>query len=329
MKNIFSLLAMFALLSAAAAQPATAEDNLEKVELRLDWALTGYQFPFYWALKKGYYRDEGLDVDIKPGAGSQQTINLVAGEHDDVGIADYSLMATSIGKGMKVKAIFAMVQNHAWAIFSHVDKPIRKPEDLLGKSVVMVVDHKPMIDLLMKLNGVDPTAVQLRLVNPPTRGTVFAQRAADGILAIAISSGSSLGGGETTSMALGDYGVNLLGQGIIASDAFLEKRPDVARRFIKATSRAFRETILENNIDEANLIAVQMSATTGKQVEASREEWKNTIPKLSSMNAPGKPVGWMSEMDWRDTMKTLRDTGRVNTDIDMSQLYTNDFIPGE
>lgn len=327
MKLASAFLVCLGLISAAVSQPATADDQLEKVDFRLEWSLTGYHLPFYWAAKKGYYKDEGLDVDIKPGSGSQQTINLVAGEHDEIGLADYSLMAASVDKGMKVKAIFGIVQRDAWSIFSHGDKPIRKPLDLIGKSVVLVVDHKPMIDLLMKLNGVDPTAVQLRLVNAATRGTVFAQHAADGILAISLFSNASLGGEETVSMALSDYGVNLLGQGLIASDAFLEKRPDVARRFIKATSRAFRETALSSNIDEALTIAIHMSGSSPTIIRASREEWENAILRLSSKNAPGKPVGWMSDIDWHDTVQTLRETGRVNTDIGPEQLYTNAFIP--
>ena len=327
MKRICAFLVWLALFSAAVSPSAQAGEKLDKVDFRLDWSLTGYHLPFYWAAKKGYYKEEGLDVEIKAGAGSQQTINLVAGGHDEIGFADYSLMAASAAKGMKVKAIFGVVQSDAWAIYSHLDKPIRKPADLIGKSVVLVVDHKPMIDLLLKLNGIDPTSLQLRLVNPATRGTVFAQHAADGLLAISIGSANSMGGEETASMLLSTYGVNLLGQGIIASEAFLAKRPDVARRFLKATSRAFRETSLETNMEEALTIAHQMSGTTTKAVEDSREEWKNTITRLVSKNAPGKPVGWMSEIDWRDTMKLLREMGRVHTDIALGQLYTNEFIP--
>jgi NitT/TauT family transport system substrate-binding protein len=327
MRYICALLLCLGLLPAAISRPAMAGENLEKVDFRLDWSLTGYHLPFYWALKKGYYREEGLDVDIKQGAGSQQTINLVAGEHDEIGFADYSLMAAAVDKGMKVKAIFGIVQRDAWSIFSHLDKLIRKPADLMGKSIVLVVDHKPMIDLLMKLNGVDPTSVQLRLVNPATRGTVFAQHAADGILAISLFSNASLGGEETSSMELSDYGVNLLGQGLIANDAFLANRPDVARRFIRATSRAFRETVLASNIEEALAIAIEMSGTTNRSPDPPRDEWNKTIPRLASKNAPGKPVGWMSELDWRDTVKTLRETGRISTDIAPAQLYTNAFIP--
>lgn len=326
MKRICAFLVCLEIFSAAASPLAQAGEKLDKIDFRLDWSLTGYHLPFYWAAKKGYYREEGLDVDIKQGSGSQQTINLVAGEHDEIGFADYSLMAASVDKGMKVKAIFGVVQQDAWSIFSTADKPIQKPADLIGKSIVLVVDHKPMIDLLMKLNGIDPNAVQLRLVNPATRGAIFAQRAADGILAISLYSKASLGVDSTISMALSNYGINLLGQGIIASEAFLTKRPDVARRFIKATSRAFHETILESNVEEALAIGAQMSGATGS-LDIPREQWQKTISRMATKNTSGKAIGWMSELDWRDTLKTLRDTGRVNSDIGLGKLYTNEFIP--
>ena len=46
-----------------------------------------------------------------------------------------------------------------------------------------------------------------------------------------------------------------------------------------------------------------------------------------SHGAAGKPVGRMSDLDWQDTVKTLRDIGRINSDIAPGQIYTNAFIP--
>ena len=76
------------------------------MSLRLDWTLTGYQLPFYWAKQKGYYTAENLNVDIKEGAGSGKTVSLMAGQQDDIGFADYMLMAAGVAKGMKLKGIY-------------------------------------------------------------------------------------------------------------------------------------------------------------------------------------------------------------------------------
>jgi NitT/TauT family transport system substrate-binding protein len=309
-----------------ASQVVSAQPSLEKVALRLDWTLTGYQLPFYWAAKKGYFRDEGLDVEIKPGAGSQQTINLVGGGHDDIGLADYALAAVSISKGMNIKAIFGIVQTDAWSVYSHGSKPILKPSDLEGKSVVCVVDHRPMLDLLMKRNKVDANEVQVRTVNPATRNTVFAQSAADGLLGISSNSYEALGGGDIKVMHLSDFGVNLLGQGLIANTEFLKNRPDVARRFIRAATRAFKDVSQEKNVNEALDIAYEMSGTSTAMKNATRTDWLYTIPRLASKNTRGKPVGWMSDADWNDTLKTLKETNRIGELLPLGRVYTNEFI---
>src|SRR5215510_3727497 len=131
--------------------PAAAADA---VSFRLDWTLSGYHLPFYWAKEKGYYSAESLDVDIKEGAGSGKTVALMAGQQDDIGLADYMFMSVGVAKGMKVKGIFGEVQDGAWAVVSRADSPIRKPEDLIGRSVATTADHKAMLDLLLAINRI-------------------------------------------------------------------------------------------------------------------------------------------------------------------------------
>ena len=63
-----------AILVGMSLQPAGAADA---VSFRLDWTLSGYHLPFYWAREKGYYSAENLDVDIKEGAGSGKTVALM------------------------------------------------------------------------------------------------------------------------------------------------------------------------------------------------------------------------------------------------------------
>src|SRR5690349_23899431 len=104
-----------ALMLGMVTAPAKATDA---VSFRLDWTLSGYHLPFYWAKEKGYYSAENLDVDIKEGAGSGKTVALMSGQQDDIGLADYMFMSVGVAKGMKLKGIFGEVQDGAWAIIS-------------------------------------------------------------------------------------------------------------------------------------------------------------------------------------------------------------------
>src|SRR5262249_61590126 len=117
-------------LGSLATRPARAADS---VSFRLDWTLSGYHLPYYWAKQKGYYTAEGLDVDIKEGAGSGKTVALLAGQQDDIGLADYMFMAGGAAKGMKLKGIYTIVQGGARAIISPPDPPTRQPQDPIRK----------------------------------------------------------------------------------------------------------------------------------------------------------------------------------------------------
>ena len=88
---------VFALLSASLL-PIPLSSAADLVSLRLDWTLSGYHLPFYWAKHKGYYTTENLNVEIKEGAGSGKTVSLIAGQQDDIGLADYMLMAAGWSK---------------------------------------------------------------------------------------------------------------------------------------------------------------------------------------------------------------------------------------
>jgi hypothetical protein len=160
----------------------------DPVSLRLDWTLSGYHLPFYWAKQKGYYTAENLDVEIKEGAGSGKTVALLAGQQEDIGLADYMFMTQGAAKGMKLKGIFGVVQDGAWAIISHADAPIKKPADLVGKSVATTADHKAMLDLFLDINKIPRDQVRAQVTSPATRNTVFVNGQVDSFISVVIGS---------------------------------------------------------------------------------------------------------------------------------------------
>src|ERR1700676_5736190 len=77
-KNICALIAATALLAAGAAHAA------DKVTLQLKW-VTQAQFAGYYVAKdKGFYKDAGLDVTIKPGGPDVAPEQVLAGGGADV-----------------------------------------------------------------------------------------------------------------------------------------------------------------------------------------------------------------------------------------------------
>lgn len=311
--------------------PAAAADA---VSFRLDWTLSGYHLPFYWAKEKGYYAAENLDVDIKEGAGSGKTVTLMAGQQDDIGLADFMFMSVGAAKGMKLKGIFGEVQDGAWAVISHADAPIKKPEDLIGKSVATTADHKAMLDLLLAINKIPPDKVKTQVTSPATRNTVFVNGRVDSFISVVIGSPLDLvvraqqGKDKPVYfMPFAEFGIAPMGQGILAHERVIAEKPDLLRRFVRASARALNDVAKPENTEEAVNVAMRLSGARDERRDSVKLQWLETVPRLHTRNSEGRPYGWMSEKDWAVSIDILLKTGQLEKPIPAASLYTNDFVP--
>jgi NitT/TauT family transport system substrate-binding protein len=326
-----ALLAISLLLGAMAAAHAA-----DAVSFRLDWTLSGYHLPFYWAKQKGYYAAENLDVEIKEGAGSGKTVALLAGQQEDIGLADYMFMTQGAAKGMKLKGIFGLVQDGAWAIISHADAPIKKPTDLVGKSVATTADHKAMLDLLLDFNKIPRDQVKAQVTSPATRNTVFVNGQVDSFISVVIGSPLDLvvranqGKDKPVHfMQFAQFGIAPMGQGVIVNERTLAEKPDMLRRFVRATARALDEIVKPENTDEAVDVAMKLSGARDERRESVKLQWLETTRRLRTPNTEGHVLGWMSEKDWAASADILVRTGQLDKPIPAASLYTNDFIPAK
>jgi len=58
-------------------------------------------------------------------------------------------------------------------------------------------------------------------------------------------------------MLFGDFGVNTLSQGLIAHKDTIAHRPEMIRKFLRATARAIKEIAKPQNFDEATEISMR------------------------------------------------------------------------
>ncbi len=304
----------------------------ERVNFRLDFRLVGYHLPFYWAKAKGYYEREGLVVDIKEGAGSGQTINLVVAKEADIGLADLMLMANGVSKGMQIKSVYGLIQVNPWAVISFQDAGIRTPQNLEGKSVAVIAANRTLLDLLLRKNNVAADKITIRTVNVAVRNTIFAEGKADSFVSVAIGTPTDLvvmaQEGKLKPlhfMHFSEFGVAPLGHGLLVHNDTLAKNPDMIRKFIRATNRGIEDTLKPANVDEAIDIALRESGVNAEKRTSLKLQWAGAIKTLQTTHSKGHPYGWMSEKDWAVTLDILKSTeGAVPS---ANQLYTNDLIP--
>jgi NitT/TauT family transport system substrate-binding protein len=310
-----------------------AADAAEKVNFRLDFKLSGPHVPFFWALEKGYFASEGLDVDIKEGAGAQQTINLIAAKQDDLAIGDFLVLANAVSKGAPVEATFGYVQKNAWAVISFDEAGIRKPQDLIGRSVAVIADHKSLLELFLRANNVPPDAVTIRVVNVAARNAVFAERKVDAFVSQVLGSPVDFiaraqeGKGKPVKfMLFSDFGIKSLSQGLLAHPDYLAQKPDVVRKFIRAVARSIKEISQPRYFEEAADIAIRRTSSPVDRRESIKLQWQETVKFIRFEDTAERPFGWMAKEDWQDTVDVLLKTGQIEKSPPLEKLYTNDFI---
>ena len=326
-RSLVALTAATTLTRPVRAAPLTA------ATLRMDWALSGYQLPFYWAKQNGYYEAEGIDLEIKDGAGSAKATQLVSSKEDTFGLADAMVTVNSITKGMRLKSILMVVQEGGSAIVSWEGKPMKSPQDMVGHSIAAAADQKPLIDLLLAVNKVPADQVSVRVVSMQARNTVFYQHQVDGIVSVVIGSPMDMivaakegKGAAVYLMPFSDFGIRSMATGAIAHDDTIAGKPELVRGFTRASLRAMAELNNEQTADRATDIAMELSKAPSNRRESVKLQWLATLPRLQTQYSRDKPLGWTAVEDWNACIDLLVKTDQIPAAVPANTVYTNGFI---
>ena len=247
-------LAGSAALVAGAARPARAEGKRDAVRLALNFQADGGNAAFYYALEKGYFRDQNLDVQIDPSTGSGEAITRVASGLHDFGVGDIATLIEFAAREPDVAptAVFVIHDRSASAIMSAKPLGIVKPADLRGKILSAGLTDAPvkLLPAFLRLSGLDESEMQIKRVAPQLRDAMTLTKQADAIVGYDYTTFFNLKSKgvrieEVNFLYFADYGLNVYGNSILASRALLRSKPDVVRRFVAAATRGWREAVAD------------------------------------------------------------------------------------
>src|SRR5215470_16235022 len=227
-----------ALLSAIApSQPALAQ-AADKVTVRFTWKLKGEYAPLFVALDKGYYRAEGLDVDLAEGSGAQTVLKLLASGNEKVGYGPAVSAAQAISQGLPVKVVALYQTKAPMGVVSFPDVTLKTPKDLEGKRLAISVGETfgDMLVPFCRINNVDIDKIQKIQMEASVRSAQFLTRKID-VMSVYLSNEwpqlEKRANIKFNMLRVSDYGLNLLGASMIVANAFAEQNPDTVRRLLR------------------------------------------------------------------------------------------------
>ncbi len=218
----------------------------DHVTLMLNWYVYSEHAPFFLGKEKGYYAQEGIDLDIQEGRGSAVTAQAVAARSADFGYIDVTTMMKAASKGAPLKSIGVLLQTTPMAVMGFTEKNIRTPKDIVGRTVATTPGDSPsqIWPLFLKVNHISPDQFTTIAGDAKTKLNAVISGQADVILGYVMDQNIKMIDAThkpVTLIRFADSGINLINSGIIVNTEFLKEHADVARRFMRATTRACEE----------------------------------------------------------------------------------------
>ena len=222
------------------------------IHLTLDRKIDGPAAPFFLAIDKGYFKDEGLDVTIDAATGGPlEAIGRLAAGKDDMGVSDVNaLIKLRDAADAPIKAVFVVFDKPPYAIIARKSRGVVTPRDLEGKKL-----GAPAADLAFaqwpifaKVSGIDTAKVAIEDVGLPVCEPMLAAGEVDAITGFSFTSYVDLKDrgvppDDLAVLLMADHGVELYGDAIMTSSAFARDRPEAVGAFLRAYLRALKDTM--------------------------------------------------------------------------------------
>jgi NitT/TauT family transport system substrate-binding protein len=299
-----------------------------QVTLRLDWLYQGPNAGFLIAQDKGFYEQAGLNVEIGPGKGSGSTAQIVASKAAQFGFADGFVVGNSVSKGMSIRMVAGIFRRNPTAVVVLDESDIRTPKDLEGKTVAIPTGATQFQQWPAFVKGCGLDASKIRVVNIDPAGSPPALITGQ-VPAIAgyaqgyVPSVEIRGNKKARILWYADCGVNAVSNGIIVHNDLVKEDPELIRAFIAATIKGFLYG--RGHLDELTATVKKFSEATVPAI--SRREAELSFNTWVTPNTAGKPLGWMADTDWQETVTVLKQYGGVTAPLEAGDLYTNEFVP--
>lgn len=301
-------------------------EELEKVTVVLDWVPNTNHTGLYVAKDKGYYEEEGLEVEIiQPTEGG--SADLIAAGQGEFGISyqEQVTYARTAENPLPVKAIAAIIQHNTSGFASPVEKSIENPKDFEGKryggwgSPV----EEAMLKALMEKYDADFSKLEMIDIG-----------AADFFTSVQkdVDFAWIYYGWDGVAAELRDFPINFIKLQdvdpqldfytpvIIANEELLNNDEELVRKFLRATTKGYEYSIenpedavqsllkFASEIDET--IAVESQKYLANEYKADAERW-----------------GEMKEEIWSNYAEWMYERGLLNKKLDVKEAFTNDFLP--
>jgi len=284
---------------------------IEKVTLQLTW-YHQFQFAGYYAAKiKGYYREEGLDVEIKERNPNLLPVDAVLSGKADFGNANSDLVLLRM-QGKPVVVLANIMQHSPWCLLARADSGITVPEDLIGKTVSMEESYRDVeIQAMFKYENISTEKINIIKSMPGVKNLI--NGTVDARLSYICDEPCDLRtqGYEPRVIRPVNYGIDFYGDNLFTSERQIHENPHRVAAFRRASIRGWQYAMdyPEEIIDY--ILSTYYASPTQIRVPLSREHLLYEAAMLAEnlMHPKLIEIGHINPQRWQRIADIYADMG--------------------
>lgn len=297
---LWLLLAFF--ISGCPSAYARSESEPDRVVLQLKW-LHQFQFAgYYVAQANGFYRDAGIEVDIREGRPGMNFAEEVWSGRADFGVENAGLIV-SHGRGKRLSVLAAIMQHSPLVIGVKAAGDILSPQDLAGRRVMYHQDRDAEINAMLLSEGVPlESIIHLR---HSWRLEEFLSGEAEALSLYLTSQVWELkeAGVAMRYIQPRAYGIDFYGDCLFTSQRLAKEDPDLVRRFRDASLKGWEAAMRQPDA------AIDILLRDYGSLLSRRHLMFEASVMRDLMQLDTVPLGTMNPGRWRSVWEVFRRAG--------------------
>ncbi|MEH7525006.1 ABC transporter substrate-binding protein [Bacillus sp. JJ1503] len=300
------------------------QEKNEKVTVVLDWTPNTNHTGLYVAQDKGYFKEEGLDVEIiMPGeAGADQ---LVASGKADFGVSYQESITQARVQGVPLVSIAAVIQHNTSGFASPAEKNITSPTDFAGKTYGGwgAPVEKSVITSLMQIENANVEDVSIVNMGDTDFFTAV-KRDIDFAWIYYGWTGieAEIRGEKINMVYLTDYSKKLdyYTPVLATNEKKLQSNPEQVKKFLKAVSKGYKFSI--DNPSEAADSLLKAAPDLDQELVKKSQEW------LASRYQDDAPRWGEQKLEvWENYASWMFENQLLDKELEAKKAFTNDYLP--
>jgi NitT/TauT family transport system substrate-binding protein len=317
------LIVALAMLLSACAAPSTPPPALRTLRLPMGYIPNVQYAPFYVAVEHGYFRDEGLTIDFDYSFETDGMQLVGAGELPFT-LASGEQVLLARAQGLPVVYVMNWWNDFPVAVVAPASSGIVEPADLAGKTVgipmlsgASYIGYRALLDAA----GLAPDVARLEVIGF-TQVEAMLAGTVDAVVVYANNEPFQLEaqGMPVNVIPVADY-VQLASNGLVTNEATLQSDPELVRAVLRAVMHGLQDVLA----DPDAAFQVCMKYVEGL-AEADQGVQREVLDASIRLWSP-EPLGVSEPQAWQNMADVLLEMGLIQSPLDVSQAYSNDYLP--